>query len=163
MVDNKFRLPDLHNHSLLEVHVLLLLELFELVDLLEDGASFHEARIPHNDQHQKLVVSDKSMVAASSKKELGAKSPQNEDAVEYQELRQKMFQEVVMHFQMSKLVVDTCQRIAARVASSCNGPKLDETADGYIDRIAGVDSANLQDCCMRSNAEVRTRTDPLSG
>jgi hypothetical protein len=62
VVGNKFRLLDLHSHNLVEAHGLLLLE---LVDLLEDGASFHEARNPHNDQPQNLVVSDTSMVVAS--------------------------------------------------------------------------------------------------
>ena len=96
--------------------MVLLLVLLELEALLEDAARSHEAHIPHNDLHQKLAVSDKSMAVASSNKEPEARGPQSEDAVECQEVQQKLFRTVQWRFQRSKLVDDTCQRTAARVA-----------------------------------------------
>ena len=122
VVDNTFHLLNLHSHSLLEVHVLLHFEQLELVDLVEYVAGYHGARTLHNDQAQKLVVSDKSMVAASLSTELEVKVLQNEDAVVYQEPRQKLFPVAGLRSRRSRLVVDTCQRIAIRVASSCNDP-----------------------------------------
>jgi hypothetical protein len=160
VVDNTFRLPDLHIHNWQGVHVLLLQE---PVELPEDVVGFHGASSsPHNVQHQKSVASDKSKVAANWRMEPVVRSLLNEDVVGYLALRQKMSQGVGLHFLRLKLVEDTCQRIAARVASSCNGPRLAERADGYIERIVGADLANLRDCCTRSNVEGRTRTSHLS-
>lgn len=161
-VDNTCHLLNLHSHSLAGVHVLLHFEQLELVDLVEYEAGFHEARTLHNDQAQKLAVSDKSMVAASLSTELEAKALQNEDAVVYQELRQKLFPVAGLRSRRSRLVVDTCQMIAIRVALSCNDPQVVEKADDYIDRIGGVDFADPQDCCRTSNAVERTRTGHLS-
>ena len=139
-------------------------ELLELGLLLEDVAKCHEVHIPHNAQHQKLVASDTSMVAANSNKELGAEGLQNEDVVECQGVQQKLFQMVEWRFQRSKLVVDTCQRTVARVAWSCNGPHLAEEGDGYIASIVGGAAlVILPDCCKRLTSEERTRTCPLVG
>ena len=163
VVDNTFHLLNLHSHSLLEVHVLLHFEQLELVDLVEYAAGFHGARTLHNDKAQKLVVSDTSMVAASLSTELEVKVLQNEDAVVYQELRPKLFPVAGLRSRRSRLVVDTCQRIAIRVALSCNDLQVVEKADDYIDRIGGVDFVDPRDCCRTSNAVERTRTDHLSG
>jgi hypothetical protein len=84
--------------------------------------------------------------------------------VECQEVLQNLFQMVELRFQRLKLEVGTCRRMAARVAWLCNGPSLVEKVDDCIESNAGgADSANLRDCCMRSNAEERTRTYHLSG
>jgi hypothetical protein len=163
VVDNTFHSLNLHSHSLSEVHVLLHFERLELVDLVEYAAGFHGARTLHNDQAQKLLVSDKSMVAASSSTEQEAKALQNEDAVVYQDLRQKLFPVAGLRSRRSRLVVDTCQRIAIRVALSCNDPQVVEKADGYTDHIGGVDFVDRRDCCMTSNVVERTRTGHLSG
>jgi hypothetical protein len=117
------------------------------VDLPEDVEDFHAANsIPHTVQLQNSVAFDKGKVAANWKIELVVRSLPNEDAVGYQGLLQKMSQGVKLRFLWSKLVVDTCPRIAARVALSCSGPRLVAKADGYIERIDGYDSANLQYC-----------------
>ena len=60
-------------------------------------------------------------------------------------------------------MADTCQRIAIRVALSCNDLQVVEKADDYIDRIGGVDFVDPRDCCRTSNAVEQTRTGHLSG
>lgn len=163
MVDSTFHLLNPHSHSLLGVHVLLHFDQLQLVDLVEYAASFHVVRTLHNDQAQKLVVSDKSMVAASSSTELEAKALQNEDVVVYQELRPKWSPVAELRSRRSRLVVDTCQRIAIRAALSCNDPQVVENADDYIDCIGGVDFVDPRDYCRTSNVVERTRTGHLSG
>lgn len=162
-MDNKCHLLDLHTHNLLVAHVLPPPELLELVEPLEDGARFHAVRMPRNDLLQNSAVFDTNMVVANSKMELGAKNPQNGDAVEYQEPPQKLSPVAEVHLQKLKLAVGTCQRIAARAALSCNGPQLVEMAGDYIGSIVDAGSANPQDCYTRSSAEELTRTYRLSG